>query len=478
MLNNLFSRRFTQMNTDKIIKEKISAIICVNLWLIMAVALLLCSAGLSAAANIKVVPSALQVNPGENFSIDIVVEDIPVEGLGAVQFRLNVDAPGSIVTAVSNTSQGRAGEISVATPLIIDSPTSSYSGIGGFFLNAIGPHGILVMDNETLQDGSALYTFGHTNGATLPSGSGSVARFQFTVGEAVTSEKIYVTLTEVMLLNNGDIYPVESNVGATIELKCTTPNVLGLSFSEAKAALENADLIVGNIYEIDNHDGAYILDKVLEQSYAPGSFVPCKTPVDLAINTAPSEVNNLGAIDKTEDESGTVILSWTPSASSDTAGYRVYLVSGVDNLLMEITDPAATGVEISGLPNGQASQLKITAFDIFGNESAGVVISATPIDDVPPRVTVEGVTDGAFYATDVFPVIDIQDASPTTTTMTLNGISYDGTVISSEGRYVLNITVTDSAGNSTTKEISFVIDKTPPVITVTGIEKVDITIQM
>ena len=87
---------------------------------------------LSEAANIKVVPSATRVSPGENFYIDINVENIPQEGLGAVQFKLNVNATGSTVTGVSDTSQGKSTDVSVATPLIIGAPTSSRSGIGDF----------------------------------------------------------------------------------------------------------------------------------------------------------------------------------------------------------------------------------------------------------------------------------------------------------------------------------------------------------
>lgn len=156
--------------------------------------LFLCVTGIALAADIKVMPSASRVSPGGNFFIDIVAENIPAEGLGAVQFRLNVDAPGAVIRGISDTSLANASEISVVTPLVIGPPTSSRSGIGDFFWNAVGPHGVLVMDNEQLNNRSALYTFGHTNGSTPPQGSGSIARFFFVIGKNVTAGSMIVTL--------------------------------------------------------------------------------------------------------------------------------------------------------------------------------------------------------------------------------------------------------------------------------------------
>ncbi len=439
---------------------------------VAAVLLSLCLAAQAFAANIKVVSSAPKVSPGENFFIDIIVENIPSEGLGAVQFKLNVSAPGSVVAPVSETSLGKSNEVSVATPLLIGPATASRSGIGEFFWNATGPHGILVMDNETLKNGSGLYTFGHTNGAVPPQGSGSIVRFQFAVGKDVAAEKIDVALSDVVLLDTGVVYPLESNIGATIDLKCytTVPDLLGLSQSDAQAALQQAKLSVGNIYEIDNQDGTHPLNKVLAQSQAKDARILCETPVDLAINTAPSEVGNAVASDKAGDETGTVTITYLSSSSTDAAGYRVYLVSsGVR--LTEVGNPATTSVELTGLVNSQATQLRITAYDTHGNESQGVVISATAQDDVAPRVAVTGVADGAFYAFDVQPGVDVQDANLAATVITLNGAPYNLSPIILENDYTLKVVAADLSGNTTTKEVVFAVDKTAPVITVAGIEK-------
>ena len=141
------------------------------------------------------------------------------------------------------------------------------------------------MDNEALNSGSGLYTFGHTNGSAPPSGSGSVSRFHFAVGKDVTAEKIVIALSDVMLLNGGTVHPLDGNTGATIELRCVTkvPNLADLSKNDAQTALQSAGLLLGNIYEISNPNGVYALNRVLVQSQAAGASVLCETPVDLAI---------------------------------------------------------------------------------------------------------------------------------------------------------------------------------------------------
>src|SRR5574341_267152 len=437
----------------------------------MAAVLTIWLAGTAFAAGIKIVPSAQKVTPGESFYADVVVDGIPSEGLGAVQFRLNVSAPGSTVATFSDTSASQPSDVSVSSPLMIGPATTNRSGIGDFFWNAKSSHGILVMDNETLQNGSGLYTLGHTNGAALPSGSGAVARFQINAGKDVAAEKIIIYLSDVVLLDGSTVYSLDSNTGATVDLKCYTqvPNLIGLTNTDATTVLAGAKLTLGTVYEIDNTAGTYTLNTVLVQSANVGTTILCDTPVDLAINTPPAEAGNVHAADKAGDESGTIVFSWAPSSSSDAAGYRIYNASGLR--LAEIGNAASAGVEISGQPMGAASQFRITAYDTHGNESAGVALSAVAVDDVAPRVTVSGVTENAYYASDVQPAITVQEANLAVQEITLNGAAYNQLPIATEGSHLLKVSATDTSGNSTVKEIRFTIDKTPPVITVAGIER-------
>jgi hypothetical protein len=419
------------------------------------------------AAGIRVIPSETRVAPGEDFTLDIVAENIPVDdGLGAVQFRLHVAAPGGKVEGIPDLGQAALDAVSVASPLLISTPTATRSGLGDFFLGSYqGNSGILMLDNEPLQNGSALYTYAHTSGANLPNGSGTVARFRVRVGSHVTAEQIHISLSDVMLLDGGAVYSLDTNQGATITLRCTAtvPNLSGLSLAEAQSAINTAGLTLGGIYEINNPGNSRPLGVVLEQSITSGTVVDCEAAVNLAINAAPSEASGLTIADKAGDDTGTVLLSWSPSASGDVAGYRIYR-QGI--LLLEVAAPQATGAEIGGLAHGVSHNLVVKTYDTHGNESPGTSIAATPLDDVYPVVIISGVADGVFYKEPVQPQVSATDTNLNGWTALLGNTTYDFTPVTADGSYTLTVTARDLSGNVTSESVFFTIDGTAPVISV------------
>jgi hypothetical protein len=93
------------------------------------------------------------------------------------------------------------------------------------------------------------------------------------------------------------------------------------------------------------------------------------------------------------------------------------------------------------------------------------------IDKTRPSISIGGVNDGAYYNIDVTPVIAIMDTNLDTSSITLNGAPFvSGTVVSAEGNYALVASAMDKAGNSDSKTINFVVDKTPPSVSITGAE--------
>ncbi len=422
------------------------------------------------AAGIRVVPSVERVLPGEDFYLDIVAEDVPVDdGLGTVQFRLNVAAPGARVTGVPDLGQASADSVAIATPLLISEPTATRSGLGPFFQSLYqGNEGILVLDNELLASGSALFTYAHTNGANRPAGTGAVARFRVRVGAAVEAEKIDFTLTDVLLLDGGPAYPLDSNVGATVTLRCTAtvPDLTGKSLAEAQSALSAAGLTTGSIYEINNPGSTQPLGVVLEHSAPGGSELDCEAAVDLAINVAPAEVTALVAADVASDDTGKVALTWTPSLSPDTAGYRCYAGA---TLLADIPGALTTGTVIAGLENGLTQALRLVAYDGFGNQSPGVSVTVTARDDLPPLVSISGVAAGTYYFAAVTPQVEIVETNLAVQTITLNGVPYDLSPVLLDGSYVLSASATDLSGNTTSRSVAFTIDATAPVITVANL---------
>jgi uncharacterized lipoprotein NlpE involved in copper resistance len=108
--------------------------------------------------------------------------------------------------------------------------------------------------------------------------------------------------------------------------------------------------------------------------------------------------------------------------------------------------------------NGTSVQVKAISYDNAGIASAETSATYT-FDTTAPIIS--GVTNGAFYNTNVTPTF--ADVSPLT--ITLNGSPYvQGTPIVANGSYAL--VATDSVGYSTTR--TFTIDKIAPTVTVNG----------
>ena len=114
--------------------------------------------------------------------------------------------------------------------------------------------------------------------------------------------------------------------------------------------------------------------------------------------------------------------------------------------------------------------LKVSALD-KGGLTTEVTIHFTieSVDNSPPEITVSGVVDDACYGAEVTPVITVTDSNLDTVAITLNGDAFEsGSMVVDEGEYLLHIEGKDKAGNTSMRDISFVIDKTPPVITIKG----------
>ncbi len=438
----------------------------------VAVALvLLLWGGVSGAAVIGLSSSTTDVKPGEDVAVDVVVDGIPQEGLNCVRFKLNIDAPGVQVVGVQDLAQAPEDAVSVSTPILMGPPSAMRSGLGQFFYAGAGPSGVLALENEQLASGSATITFAHTYGATRPVGGGPVARIMVHVGSSVDAENFRLYLTDVALLDGGIEYELTDNQDLMVQLRCLTnvPNLAGMTPQESHAALNAAGLIAGDVYEIYN-DGSMPLGKVLEQSIGAGERVLCESTVNFAVNIAPDEVTQLTSSDKQGDESGTAIISWNPSVSPDTAGYRVYGPSGGSYVLLgTLAGRLVSSYEVSGLVDGVGKSFNVTAYDTFGNESAGVTVAAMSEDDVPPSAAITGVTAGAYYNIDVLPAAETSDAHISDISWTLNGEPFEPAILTDEGDYVLVLTVKDAAGNTTTDSKSFVIDKTPPAIIFAGV---------
>ncbi|WP_163866947.1 RHS repeat-associated core domain-containing protein [Myxococcus eversor] len=115
--------------------------------------------------------------------------------------------------------------------------------------------------------------------------------------------------------------------------------------------------------------------------------------------------------------------------------------------------------------------LVVSATDMAGNtnQTEGVLV----IDTTPPVVTISGVTHEQEVDTaQVVPTFAASDnLSPSPSVVaTLDGQPFaSGTAVSAEGLHTLVVTATDLAGNETQEEVSFTLDRSAPVLTVSGV---------
>ncbi|MDD5066867.1 MAG: Ig-like domain repeat protein, partial [bacterium] len=121
------------------------------------------------------------------------------------------------------------------------------------------------------------------------------------------------------------------------------------------------------------------------------------------------------------------------------------------------------------ITNDNLYNLSVYAEDKAGNVSQTNI--SFLIDTTPPRIIVTGVSNNAAYSTGVAASVQIIEPNSRTNYVLLNGGKYtNGAVISAEGSYNLYVFAEDIAGNSAEVFLEFMIDKTPPVIQITGVE--------
>ena len=123
--------------------------------------------------------------------------------------------------------------------------------------------------------------------------------------------------------------------------------------------------------------------------------------------------------------------------------------------------------------------INLTATDAAGNESPVTTITITH-ENIPPEISISGVTNNQIANQDVTPVITTTDNNvggglPAAIILLNKHPHTSGTTISSEGTYTLSVTAEDEAGNTASTSITFTIDKTPPAITISGVTNDQVT---
>ncbi len=170
----------------------------------------------------------------------------------------------------------------------------------------------------------------------------------------------------------------------------------------------------------------------------------------------------------------------------------VILVSGVADgavthevpvtFCFDASDPNLASLE--GTLNGVAvagcgSAYLEGEYELFvrASDAAGTLSTKTvrfTIDLTSPQVAISGVVDGSVSnAASVTPTFTATDAHLVSTAATLDGSPVpfiSGTAVQSEQDHLLVVTAMDAAGNGTTAQVSFALDRAAPSIVFAGIE--------
>ncbi|MCG2826452.1 MAG: right-handed parallel beta-helix repeat-containing protein [Thermoplasmatales archaeon] len=249
------------------------------------------------------------------------------------------------------------------------------------------------------------------------------------VGTDTLKPKITVTSVENNTYYNVDITPVIT--------------IFDLNLNTTTVTLNGGDFTSGTMI---TEEGTYILfvqatDKANNVATKTVSFIIDKTKPDITID---------GVADGVYYNVSVTPVFWCSDVNLDT-------VSAVLNDEIFIN---GTVVEDEG-----GYTLVVLATDKAGNNASETI--SFIIDKTNPSINITGVADDSYYNTDIIPIIEIIDIHLNTTSVTLNGNPFtNGTVVSVGDTYILVVQADDKAGNSVNKTITFIIDKTAPIVTI------------
>lgn len=371
-------------------------------------------------------------------SIEATLDDAPWE-LGAP-----IDAEGWHELAVTVTDgAGNVAKESVSFGVDLTAPAITIEGILDGDVVASATPVVTVADDHldgatiTLDDapfasGTTITAAGpHTLAvaATDLAGNESTAEIAFVVDPDAPE----ITLTGVQ---DGAFYAAPVTIGVEVQAIAEVTTVL---------TLDGAPIEAGTVVAAE---GQHLARATVTSETGAVASVSATFVVDL---TAPA-IAILGVTEGGAYQPG-VAPEWTVDDAWLGAG-----VATLDGA------PATSGAPI--LAEG-AHVLRVAADDLAGNHAAeerGFIV-----DGAAPEVSIAGVDAGAVVHGPV--TLTAQASDGASVVMMLDGEAYEpGAPIAAEGDHQAEATATSPAGVAAKATLSFTIDVTPPVITITGVD--------
>ncbi|HEX6178284.1 MAG TPA: Ig-like domain-containing protein, partial [Thermoanaerobaculia bacterium] len=179
---------------------------------------------------------------------------------------------------------------------------------------------------------------------------------------------------------------------------------------------------------------------------------------DFTIDLTPPAIRNL----QPENGGSTGTMPSSIRGTTDADAVRVELAAPAVGV-----EPAADGSFVIAAPFEEGTnRFTITARDRAGNSSSvdySLRVKTTgPIVEI--RESGSPMVSGTLFNRVVTPMIRTSETDATITATLNNAAFASGTAISNDGAYTLRATATDTLGHSVTEEVTFTIDRTPPVV--------------
>lgn len=284
----------------------------------------------------------------------------------------------------------------------------------------------------------------------------------FTSGDTVSSEGVHVWVVEAT-----DALGHQASQTRTFTLDFTAPVI-------SIAGVTDGQITRFDVTPVVTVTGATGVELRLDGApFASGTTVTTEGPHTLAVTASDAAGNQAQASLAFDLDKTAPALALSGVADGQVVSSSVTLVfSASDRNLTLVTGtldgaPIASGTTIS--TDGLHTWV-VTASDAAGNFSTETRVFTV---QTGPVITITGVTDGQLTRFEVTPIITITGAA--TSSVTLDGQPFtSGTTISTEGSHTLAATATSSTGVAASRTSNFEIDKTPPVLTLTGVAHGDL----
>lgn len=192
---------------------------------------------------------------------------------------------------------------------------------------------------------------------------------------------------------------------------------------------------------------------------ASGTTHSSEGSYDITI-TATDEAGNSGSasvsffIDKTAP---TITITGPVAGYYNTDQTVTWTVTDMNLDTVTASHPSPTTFSTDG-----TYQVTVSATDLAGNSNS-TSSAQFVIDKTPPTITINAPLDDAYYTTSSLPAADytVTDNLDPSPSVSQSGWS------DAEGPHTMTVTATDAAGNTATASVSYTVDNTAPISTVT-----------